>query len=191
MNKGLESSLNKGDVLNVYREKRPSRNVPYTIRLFIGTMIISSTQHGSSMGKFEPNEAGISHPIIKHKTAMKKDIVVPRLVIDSGVLFDPGKIALKAGAAQEFRKVANFVENFSPGKLIIEGHTDSDGDTDSNQKLSEARAEAIREYLIDAYDFITPSMIEAKGYGEERPVVPNDTKENKALNRRIEVIVWE
>ena len=41
------------------------------------------------------------------------------------------------------------------------------------------------------YDFITPKMIEARGYGEERPIVANDTPENKQLNRRIEVLVWE
>ena len=49
----------------------------------------------------------------------------------------------------------------------------------------------VRQYLIDNYEFIKPSMVEAKGYGEERPLVDNTTRENKTLNRRIEVIVWE
>lgn len=49
----------------------------------------------------------------------------------------------------------------------------------------------VRPFLIDTYEVIKPAMVEAKGYGEERPLVENTTKENKTLNRRIEVIVWE
>ena len=49
----------------------------------------------------------------------------------------------------------------------------------------------VKQYLVATYPFITPAMIESKGYGEQRPVVNNDTPENKALNRRIEVLVWE
>ena len=190
INKGLESSINKGNILNVYREKRPARSMP-PIRLFIGTMTITTAQHGSSMGEFTPNAASIGNPIIKYKSAMKSDIVVPRLVMDSGVLFDAGQMSLKPDVEQEFEKVAGFVQHFSPAKLVIEGHTDSDGDKDSNQKLSVRRAETIRRFLIQQYDFITSAMIEARGYGEERPVVPNDSAANKALNRRIEIIVWE
>jgi len=75
--------------------------------------------------------------------------------------------------------------------LIIEGHTDSDGDAEGNLALSLARAENVKDYMVQNYDFITNQMIEAKGYGEEQPVVANDTAENKQLNRRIEVLIWE
>jgi outer membrane protein OmpA-like peptidoglycan-associated protein len=130
----------------------------------------------------------MAQAVIKHKTAMKGDIVVPRLMIDSSVLFDAGSAGFKRGVVEEFAKVAEFVRL---SKLIIEGHTDSDGDPGSNLRLSEARAKAIRSYLITTYSFITSAMVEAKGYGEARPIVSNDTDENKALNRRIEVLVWE
>ena len=191
IDKGLETSINRGDVLNVYREKRLSRRIARPLRMFIGTMTITESQLGSSIGKFDPNVATMDHPLIRYKAPMKGDIVVPRLVIDSGVLFDPGDAALKGGAAEEFDKVADFVNNFSPSKLIIEGHTDSDGDEDSNLLLSKNRAESVVKYLINEFDFITPAMVEARGYGEAQPVVPNDTPENKKLNRRIEVLVWE
>ena len=190
INKGIESTINKGDVLNVYRETRAGRRSP-TLRLFIGTMMIVGSQHGSSMGHFTANEAAIANPLIRHHKAMKSDIVVPILMIDSRMLFDPGEMSLKKNAAQEFSKMADFVKNYSPSKLIIEGHTDSDGETNFNQNLSEIRAEAVRQYLIRTYDFITAAMVESRGYGEGRPVVPNDSPENKTLNRRIEVIVWE
>jgi outer membrane protein OmpA-like peptidoglycan-associated protein len=160
------------------------------MRIFIGTMTITDSQPGSSVGNFTPN-ANLDKPIVKYKTPVVGDIVVPRLIIDSGVLFDPGKFALRPGAAQEFQKVADFVNNFSPNKIIIEGHTDGDGDEAANQALSEQRADAVVKYLIGTFSFITAGMIEARGYGENQPIAPNDTPENKKLNRRIEVVVWE
>jgi len=57
--------------------------------------------------------------------------------------------------------------------------------------LSELRAEMIMNYLINNYEEIRPAMITARGYGETRPIVTNDTPENRALNRRIEIVVLE
>ena len=190
LNKGQETNLNRGEVLNVYRELRLSAGIPRPLRLFIGTMTITESQNGSSVGRFQAND-NMNQPIVRYKTPIKGDIVVPRLIIDSGVLFDPGKADLKPGVADEFKKVDDFVRNFSPGTLIIEGHTDSNGDEESNQVLSEARAKVVTQYLTTAYDFITPAMVEARGYGERQPIVSNDTPENRALNRRIEVVMWE
>lgn len=191
IDKGQTSSINKGDILNVYREKRPAAHIRTPMRIFIGTMLITDAYQTSSVGSFTPNEAGINHPVIRHKVAMRRDIVVPRLVIDNSVLFDPGDFQLKQGARAEFEKVAKFVQMFSPAKLVIEGHTDSDGDAEANLKLSNQRAGSVSDWLINEYDFITPAMVEARGYGEEMPIVTNDTPENKKLNRRIEVLVWE
>lgn len=191
VDRGLTANINKGDVLNVYREVRLVRNAPQPMRIFIGTMLITEAQAMSSIGQFVPSDAAMAHPMIRFKTAMKSDIVVPRLVIDNSVLFDPGQAGLKAGAAGEFQKVATFVQLFSPAKLVIEGHTDSDGDAEANRSLSEQRATSVKNYLVSNYNFITAAMIDAKGYGEEQPIVPNDSPENKQLNRRIEVLVWE
>jgi outer membrane protein OmpA-like peptidoglycan-associated protein len=190
INRGQETNLNRGEVLNAYRELRLVPGLSRPMRLFIGTITITESQNGSSVGTFLPND-NINQPIVRYKTPIKGDIVVPRLIIDSGVLFDPGKADLKPGVAEEFKKVADFVQNFSPGKIIIEGHTDSDGDEESNQVLSEARAEVVTQYLVNAYDFITLAMVEARGYGERQPIVSNDTPENRTLNRRIEVVVWD
>jgi outer membrane protein OmpA-like peptidoglycan-associated protein len=191
IDKGQTASINEGDVLNVYREKRIAAHIPVPMRVFIGTMTITNAYQTSSVGEFTPNEAGISHPVIRHKVAMNNDIVVPRLVIDNSVLFDPGSFELKAGARDEFAKVAEFVKLFSPNKLVIEGHTDSDGEADANRALSEQRAKNVQDWLINEYDEITQQMVEARGYGEEQPIVPNDNEENKKLNRRIEVLIWE
>ena len=191
LNKGREANIRSGDVLNVYREKYITRNMPEPLRIFIGTLSIDVVQQGAAIGCFTLSSRVMEQPIIQYKTAMKGDIAIPRLIINTGVLFDPDQIELKPGTAQEFQKVADFVLMFSPSRLIVEGHTDSDGSREYNLALSRRRANAIKEYLIQAYGFITPNMVQAVGYGEEHPIVSNDTPENRALNRRIEVIVWE
>ena len=62
IDRGLTSSINKGDVLNVYREKRIVRGLPVPMRVFIGTMLITDAQQSSSVGLFEPNETAIATP---------------------------------------------------------------------------------------------------------------------------------
>ena len=194
INKGVETKIERGEVLNVYREKKLDPSIPRPLRIFIGTMTITDSQPFSSIGRFAPNQAALSEPLVRHKSPLKGDIVVPRLIIDSEVLFGAGKASMKKGAAAEMQGVADFIKNFSPSKLIIEGHTDSDGDDGYNQRLSEERAKTVRNLLVNNalyQDFITEQMVVAVGYGEERPIAPNDSDMNKALNRRIEVIVWE
>ena len=190
IDRGREVNILAGDELNVYRERRPFGRGGPLIRVFIGVMKIDLSQQGSAIGKYQPNQKALDQPFIKYKGAMKGDVVVPVLIIDSGVLFDAGKFELRAGAGAEFKKVADFVKMFSPGKVVIEGHTDSDGDSASNMKLSEQRATSVKLSLESEHG-IPEGLIEAVGYGEERPIVSNDTPENKSLNRRIEVVVWE
>ncbi len=69
--------------------------------------------------------------------------------------------------------------------MEISGHTDSDGSEMYNLRLSQARAQAVVDYLVSRG--ISPSRLIAKGYGESRPVAPNDTPENKQKNRRTEL----
>jgi outer membrane protein OmpA-like peptidoglycan-associated protein len=71
-------------------------------------------------------------------------------------------------------------------KIEIAGHTDSDGSGEENMKLSQRRAEAVVAYLRS--DGVAAVRLSAKGYGANRPVAPNDTNKNKALNRRIEFV---
>jgi OmpA-OmpF porin, OOP family len=78
--------------------------------------------------------------------------------------------------------------NGCPGMVVeIEGHTDSEGLTERNQLLSERRAQSVRTYLISAG--VPESRLQAIGYGELRPIAPNDTAESRAINRRIEFTV--
>lgn len=190
IDQGLEININKGDILNVYREKRAYPGSP-AVRMFIGTMTIQSSRPGVATGHFTPNDAAIGSPVIRYKTAMRSDIVTPAKVVGMDVLFRPATIDLTPEAGALLQSVADFIGGFAPDRIIIEGHMDTGGDTETNQELTETRAEAVRQYLVETFEFITPGMVEARGYGAERPIAPNDTDENRALNRRIEVIIWE
>lgn len=190
ISKGLESNIHKGDIVNVYREKRFVYQSANPLRIFLGILTIIESHDGTSIGHFTVSDGVLEDPVVRVKVAMKGDFLVPRLTLDSSLLFDQGSFDLKPGILAEFQNVADFIRFHGPSKLIIEGHTDSDGDEDYNNTLSLRRAEAVRQTLINEYDFIGPGMLEAKGYGEERPLVENTTEESKALNRRIEVVVW-
>ncbi len=74
-------------------------------------------------------------------------------------------------------------------KLEIQGHTDNVGSAKYNQNLSERRAQSVRMYLVS--HGVTPDRITSKGYGLERPIVPNDTAANRALNRRVQFVRTE
>ena len=72
-------------------------------------------------------------------------------------------------------------------KLAIEGHTDNVGDAAANQKLSEKRANAVKQYLVSSYG-IDAGRLTAKGLGATKPVGSNDTLEGRQNNRRVELV---
>jgi len=72
--------------------------------------------------------------------------------------------------------------------VVIEGHTDSVGSNAYNQKLSQARAEAVKKYMVEE-NGIAANRITPKGFGEEQPIAPNTTAEGRAKNRRVEAAV--
>jgi len=70
--------------------------------------------------------------------------------------------------------------------IEIGGHTDSRGRADKNQRLSEDRAQAVKDYLIDKFPGLAAAQISVKGYGSNRPLVPNTSALNMSKNRRVE-----
>jgi outer membrane protein OmpA-like peptidoglycan-associated protein len=103
------------------------------------------------------------------------------------VLFATGKSDLSSEALRSVDKLAEFLQKNSNRNVLIEGHTDSVGGDEFNLKLSQRRAEAVKEALTGkgvAEERITP-----KGYGKKYPVASNDTTAGKQQNRRVEVII--
>jgi outer membrane protein OmpA-like peptidoglycan-associated protein len=105
----------------------------------------------------------------------------------SDVLFDVGRYTLKPGAREKLSKVAGILSAHPDLTLQVEGHTDSTGSDETNQKLSDNRAIATRDFLIQ--QGISAGKITAKGFGESLPVATNDTAAGRQQNRRVELII--
>jgi outer membrane protein OmpA-like peptidoglycan-associated protein len=105
----------------------------------------------------------------------------------SDVLFDTGKYTLKPGAREKLAKISGIVLAHQGLKLQVEGHTDSVGGDEFNQRLSEQRAGAVRDYLVQ--QGVPQDAITAQGFGKTRPVASNDTAAGRQQNRRVELVV--
>jgi len=106
----------------------------------------------------------------------------------SDVLFDTAQYTLRSGARERLAKVAGILLGHPGLKIEIEGHTDSVGGEEYNQRLSEQRATSVRDYLIQQG---LPGMNSSpvRGFGESQPVATNDTAAGRQRNRRVELIV--
>ena len=113
------------------------------------------------------------------------DNIILRLV---GLTFDSGKAQIKPEFFDLLGKVEKAIDVFPRSELIIEGHTDSFGGDDLNQKLSQERAESVQQYMINAMRIPSYRLI-ATGYGETRPVASNETESGRKRNRRIDIVI--
>jgi outer membrane protein OmpA-like peptidoglycan-associated protein len=105
----------------------------------------------------------------------------------SDVLFDTAKYSLRPGAREKLSKVAGIISGHPGLKLEVEGHTDNVGGDDYNQKLSENRGIAVRDYLTK--QGIPSGSVTTEGFGKTKPVVSNDTSAGRQQNRRVELVV--
>ena len=105
----------------------------------------------------------------------------------SDVLFDTAKSSLRPMAREKLAKVAGIVSGHPGLRLDVEGHTDSVGGDDYNQRLSEQRGAAVRDYLMQ--QGMPVSSVTAKGFGKTQPVASNDTAPGRQQNRRVEIVI--
>lgn len=100
--------------------------------------------------------------------------------------FDSGKATIKKESMPIVEQIIEMMKQAKDIKLGVEGHTDSDGSNESNQKLSEARAKAVVDAIVKGG--IDAARLSSAGFGEEKPIADNSTAEGKAKNRRVELI---
>ncbi|MBS7786039.1 OmpA family protein [Flavobacterium sp. CYK-55] len=101
------------------------------------------------------------------------------------ILFNSGKSTFQQQTYPVLQSIAAILKEYPSSSFSIEGHTDSDGKDAANQKLSEERAAAVKNYLIE--NGIAASRLTSAGFGESKPIDSNKTKAGKANNRRVEV----
>lgn len=110
------------------------------------------------------------------------------ITLSGEVLFPSGQSTLLPGAMVKLNDVADALTKGNPeSKIVVEGHTDSQGKADFNQDLSLKRASAVRDYLVSRG--IAGDRISATGLGSTRPIAPNNNPEGRANNRRVEIVV--
>jgi outer membrane protein OmpA-like peptidoglycan-associated protein len=105
----------------------------------------------------------------------------------SDVLFDFNKYTLKPEAREKLAKLSGILLAYPDLKLQVEGYTDNIGSDDYNQKLSEERADSVRDYLVTQN--VTSNNVTAQGFGKSDPVADNSTDSGRAQNRRVELVV--
>ncbi len=105
----------------------------------------------------------------------------------SDVLFDTAKHTLRPAAREKLAKVAGIIAGHPGLRLAVEGYTDSVGGDDYNQKLSEDRGTAVRDYLTQ--EGVVGTSVTSQGFGKSDPVASNDTAAGRQQNRRVELVV--
>ena len=110
------------------------------------------------------------------------------LVLTLGdVLFDTGQATLKPGGARAVDRLVAFLNDYPQRTVLVEGFTDEVGSETTNQRLSERRADAVRQSLLSSG--IAASRIRTRGYGEAYPVASNANAAGRQQNRRVEVVI--
>jgi outer membrane protein OmpA-like peptidoglycan-associated protein len=109
------------------------------------------------------------------------------ITMPGGVLFASGKDTLLPAAQDKLGQVADALKTQGEHKIVVEGHTDSQGSDAANQALSERRAQAVTQFLVSRG--VPAAQIRADGVGEGRPVADNASVEGRANNRRVEIVI--
>jgi len=137
----------------------------------------------------EAEKAELRGQLLKQFNAVlqTRDTARGLIVNMSDVLFDTGKYSLRPLAREKLAKVAGIVSGHPGLRLDVEGHTDSVGGDEYNQRLSEQRGAAVRDYLT--HEGMAESSVTARGFGKTQPVASNDTAAGRQQNRRVELVI--
>ena len=139
-----------------------------------------------------PNESGPADSDTKKNGCPKKSLVIvtdKEIKITQQIHFEFDKDVIRRESFPILDAVADVLKNNPKIKIDVQGHTDNKGTPAYNKKLSDRRAASVVKYLV-AHG-IDPSRLVSHGYGMERPIVPNDSDQNRALNRRVQFVRTE
>jgi len=166
--------------LKIYFGEKRVTNIPNLRAEPMGLTLSSRQCH-------EGNQALIKNiRMAKGSKKLYDRIVADGKFVTTGILFDVNKATIKPESMGVINEIVKMMKAHEDLNLRIEGHTDSDGEKSFNQELSEKRAAAVKDALVEFG--IDRSRLRTKGYGESKPVADNATAEGKANNRRVEFV---
>lgn len=174
-----------------YPINTPGDEINFIVAADGHTALISSIREGG-FGGYDIYSFQLNEDELKPETVNVYDYVVqelnPGTVVQLvNIQFEFNSSALKSSSQEGVDMLAAFLENHPEITVELAGHTDNVGTDAYNLKLSQERAEVVRQALIDKG--IAESRLMAKGYGLTKPLYPNDTDEHRAMNRRTEMII--
>ena len=145
--------------------------------------------HQAELDRAEAEKIQLRADLLKQFNAVleTQDTARGLIVNMADVLFDTGKFTLRSAAREKLARVAGIVAAHPGLTLSVEGHTDSVGGEDYNQRLSEQRGAAVREYLTQ--HGMAALSVTSKGFGKAQPVANNDTAAGRQQNRRVEIVI--
>lgn len=145
---------------------------------------------GISLGYHNPSGTTVGYiknvRVAKGAVPLYDKLLTDGKLVTTGIKFDVNKATIKTESIGTINYVVKMMQDHPELKFSVEGHTDSDGETVANQKLSEARAKSVVEAMVKAG--ISADRLSSKGFGESKPVSSNDSTEGKAQNRRVEFV---
>ncbi|MCA9752943.1 MAG: OmpA family protein, partial [Gemmatimonadetes bacterium] len=157
----------------------------YELELEDGTWNLSVTSPGY-VAEVQSVEIGAKEASVRNFDLRE----LPKKMTLKGVYFDSGTATIKRESFAVLEDAASFLLQNDALQVVIEGHTDSTGSTDTNLALSQRRADAVLKYLVVNHG-VEPGRLTARGLGPQEPIASNDTPDGRALNRRIEFRIEE
>jgi outer membrane protein OmpA-like peptidoglycan-associated protein len=144
-------------------------------------MELSQQQQQESQARFEFVQS-LFDPAEARVFTQRQNVIIAA----QGFYFPPGKSEIDAVNFPLLNKIVQAIKKFPDSRISVEGHTDSTGSSELNMKLSEERAAKVAAFLVEVGG-VDATRISSQGFGEERPVASNETKEGRTINRRIEI----
>jgi OOP family OmpA-OmpF porin len=179
--------------MNLRKPRTSLRFLQYTA-LTVGALTLTACG-GQIPFNGEINVAGDPPPLPKPKKEKPKppprvEVRDNKIEIHEKIQFEKSKANILEQSHSLLNEVVQVIkDNSQIKKIAIEGYASSEGDDNFNKKLSDARAKAVRAYLVE--HGINEDMLTAKGFGEEDPIADNDTEEGREKNRRVEFKIVE
>jgi outer membrane protein OmpA-like peptidoglycan-associated protein len=171
---------------------------PLPIRLGLAALAASSVLAGCGPRVFEGASAKVIEstapppPVVeKPKPEPRVEITDDKINIREKIQFEKNKAKIRSVSNDLLAEIARVInENPRLKKIRIEGHASADGGRKHNLELSKRRAEAVRDHLVREGK-VAAERLEAEGYGPDRPIADNETKEGREANRRVEFMIVE
>jgi outer membrane protein OmpA-like peptidoglycan-associated protein len=146
------------------------------------TVELAVAQAGAQQDKSRASELEMQLKDLKARPTERGDVITL-----GDVQFDSNRARLRTGSLRDMDKLVDFMKRHPKRTAVIEGFTDSQGSEGANLDLSQRRAGAVRDALVE--QGVPAERLTARGYGEERPVSPNDTALGRQMNRRVEIVL--